>query len=566
MGDENHIILHLFTLTNRYFVRIVSVDHTDDYISEINTAYPELQVCNLVPLYNSAEWTSRLFNDIKYKRFKGTTIEPFQSKPGLWEVKGSNQEEWFENEFEPYLRLKLLEYEEDNYEGDTDIIQYILSNIHSIQPTKYIEICSSNITSKADTFKLKAPERTEDGEVILTKNQKLAMILTCIAYNASEMKMNGDYEHDILLRQCEDSDNIYLSNDTFTLKEIPYLLDSFGINYISIIQLTTNNKYRSFVQANIGNGLNEHNVVLPKLGFAYLEDQAENTLDDYYESFYYNVDAEKMRIDFKCTESDIVRKVPTVKKVVPQPEPKEQWCLCMNNITSKLEKYIYTKQYKYLSEISVLCDVNVKTKMGESMFNTLLTMKRDDVDNVIEDVSQFLDIIKTVFQSNRGCNNKGDVLNMQKYHTSNYVEKYKDDNSETMASAAIEKVFMFLSKYISGKDINMNQIGKDLVDLGVKKTRKTRGNVYGMANPSKSDLDKFAKTASTPPSPPITNLPPFTDELVIPADSWDKNPSRIGCGKSSQPIEQQPALSPVELLIPTTDDTGLFLQEDPLPF
>jgi hypothetical protein len=94
-------------------------------------------------------------------------------------VKGTpnkNPEEWFANDFEPYIRLKLLEYEEDNYEGDSEIADYILSNVNSIQPSKYIEVCSTS--NKADTFKVKNPERTDDDEVILTKNQKLAMLLT----------------------------------------------------------------------------------------------------------------------------------------------------------------------------------------------------------------------------------------------------------------------------------------------------------------------------------------------------------------------------------------------------
>lgn len=142
MADENHIILHLFTLNSRYFVRIVSVEHTDDYKSEVNGAYPDLQVCNIVPLYNSAEWTSRLFNDIKYKRFKGITIEPFQGKSGLWEVKGVNQEEWFENDFEPYIRLKLLEYEEklivtlSSFSGNK--YESLFSNsVELLNPTQY---------------------------------------------------------------------------------------------------------------------------------------------------------------------------------------------------------------------------------------------------------------------------------------------------------------------------------------------------------------------------------------------------------------------------------------------
>lgn len=69
---------------------------------------------------------------------------------------------------------------------------------------------------------------------------------------------------------------------------------------------------------------------------------------------------------------------------------------------------------------------------------------------------------------------------LQKLLTYAYVELYKKDNNETLASLVIDNIYTYLLSKISVSKINKNQIGSDLVELGVKKLRKSKGFVYGI--------------------------------------------------------------------------------------
>lgn len=69
---------------------------------------------------------------------------------------------------------------------------------------------------------------------------------------------------------------------------------------------------------------------------------------------------------------------------------------------------------------------------------------------------------------------------MQKYHTKNYVDKHKDDSAELAATVAIGKVSAYLEGVMEKSKINNNRIGQDLVEMGVKKVRRSRGYFYGL--------------------------------------------------------------------------------------
>ena len=50
----------------------------------------------------------------------------------------------------------------------------------------------------------------------------------------------------------------------------------------------------------------------------------------------------------------------------------------------------------------------------------------------------------------------------------------------------------------------MNKIGQDLVDLGVRKTRKAKGNIYALKNPSKKEIEQIANIYKHP-TPILSN-------------------------------------------------------------
>lgn len=78
------------------------------------------------------------------------------------------------------------------------------------------------------------------------------------------------------------------------------------------------------------------------------------------------------------------------------------------------------------------------------------------------------------------------ITSAQKLYTKTYVDLYKNDSLETLAATVVDNVYDYLSeRYLPAGEINKNQISKDLVELGVKKTRKSKGYVYGLEDTAK---------------------------------------------------------------------------------
>jgi hypothetical protein len=95
--------------------------------------------------------------------------------------------------------------------------------------------------------------------------------------------------------------------------------------------------------------------------------------------------------------------------------------------------------------------------------------------------------------------------------TQAYVDLYKNDTLETLASTVIENVYQYLvDSAMRADSINKNQIGKDLVELGVKKTRKSKGYVYGIEDTSnkKRGYDIDHSKASKENHQLRANIPP----------------------------------------------------------
>ena len=65
----------------------------------------------------------------------------------------------------------------------------------------------------------------------------------------------------------------------------------------------------------------------------------------------------------------------------------------------------------------------------------------------------------------------------QKALTAKYVKQYVDNNAETLAAQVIDNVCVYLTEHGFKDSINRNQVGQDLVELGVQKARKARGYV-----------------------------------------------------------------------------------------
>jgi len=175
-----------------------------------------------------------------------------------------------------------------------------------------------------------------------------------------------------------------------------------------------------------------------------------------------------------------------------------------NTITNIIN--IFEIELTYLTEYNL---VSIIAKLSAKLINYINTnsFTLDDINELNDFVGQF--IKKPVAQE----------TNEHLALTKIYVDKNKNDQKETLASVVVDNVKSYLSENIP--IVNQNQIGQDLVELGVKKTRKAKGFVYGIQDTSnKSAVDIYSPSfvcgfanksnfRAEPIVPIIPNVSPF---------------------------------------------------------
>lgn len=505
-STKHHIVLQLIK-SNSFFVRIEPVTHIDEFKDEYNVVYDESPVENLVIIYNQARWCERLICDLKYKKFKDVKIEKYRD--GIWSVSCLNWEtavSWFYNHFEPYLKFKLISYCEDNID-EHSIIDKIENLQYQIKTDEYIDEIRENIDDETcfkgvlKGFKLKKPEKFDD-EYVLTSDGLIGIVLFSLSHFIDTLALTKEtYSKiiDLQIRQCEFTGCYFMNKEVIDLKEVPYFLKEVGIKKEDIEKLRFCGVYKRYVEKNICNEIEYYPLIDRKaIGFSFIDESITHELD--IQSLrnlpFINENTIQAQYELqlkRVNNEDIPRCTKTEEKSSIEVGPNSY--LYKNHITGHLKRY--PQVINFVKELELISKIDVKTNIGRNMFDTLLEIKENEVQDIIKEMLSFIDILNLVFKKGPCAiavpNPTRSVacMDIQKKHTSNYVDIYKDDNSETLASQAIEKVFTYLSNYIMPKDINMNKIGQDLVDLGVKKTRKAKGNVYGITNPSKKEIEEL---------------------------------------------------------------------------
>ena len=132
--------------------------------------------------------------------------------------------------------------------------------------------------------------------------------------------------------------------------------------------------------------------------------------------------------------------------------------------------------YEFLNEMSLVTGVELETEIAKNLIKSLFDSLNDKA--FLSDFARLVTFVEAMTVRKA----KGGKIDTQRFHTEKYVEKYKDDNAEMLASIALDKAYQYLfEKMDIGKDsINRNRIGQDLVFLGVKKVRKSQGYFYGL--------------------------------------------------------------------------------------
>lgn len=537
MNTLNHIIIHIHKEEDNSFLRIIPVDRAVEYAEEFKRVYGVEEFTNYKCIYNCARWYDRLLDDLKYKKFRNINLQ--DAKRGLWIVKISDpsivMEDFFNNYLYPYINLKLIGFQEDEEieAGEADYLKKFLElQFEDINVAKHLDIkyCEAN---KDVLYTLKNADVCTDF-FILTDGDIFAILLAFLLDKRSmlyfkektETKSEEDnitkYAGDFVLRKCAACNGFEINKLDFTTRQFMAHFNLLNINhseytdipckkgnfirYVDKMMSTGNhlmgfsgwtNKTEGFVDWMGGNGCGDG-----KQDGTYLMDAAmldcvgKSQLDDFGPLF----DIDKTWSIWNDELKDYVHEcLGSKNKKDTEKASKSNLCYVYYNIVSH-KYYNCNEVIEYLGEYKLLHELAFSSGEGKHIFNII----SDKLSN--KDICKDLQMIMTVFGG--VCDGKPSTLctgaecdielsgvasdknddDVQRLHTRNYVDKYKNDSAETLASHVIEKVYFYLSQHLQPQNINLNKIGQDLVQLGVKKTRKSKGNVYCINDPKKEEL------------------------------------------------------------------------------
>ena len=280
------------------------------------------------------------------------------------------------------------------------------------------------IYDDATTFELLSIEKTPTNSFAMSKQHLFALAAVyidqkCIDMRDAAFKFNSG---DSQLEVCIDLRSIIINTNKLTCPDIERIFETLGfsIDFIKSIQRTFNDDSPSSYEP--------YAACCKYAQFNFDQQELSHGL---YESF----------------DKPIKSTIPLKSYVY-------------ENLISNII-YIFEKELEYLAEFKKHAPLDQVSSKISTFINTH-QIKQQDI--------QELQTLLSVFESSK--------MNRQHELTKQYVEKHKNDNEETLATIVVDNVKRYLNDHIDV--INQNQIGQDLVELGVIKTRKSKGYVYGI--------------------------------------------------------------------------------------
>jgi hypothetical protein len=386
-------------------------------------------------------------------------------------------------EFDIEAELNAIdEFKDDIY---SILQQCDIINVHQSIPesTKEENTCQGIIHEIGSSYGISIPkmEKTKDGKYVMTKKECIALVIYGLYHHIAEWieGIPKQSKEPVEREVCEFSGNLYFTKNTFSINEIRYLiLELCGNNSDKVHALRKTQCYKQFMEkhaATLIQGLTS----MDEKHYSYLDDQ--NSDDNLSHTNYYLIANYPWLDDGRATTEQ--HKEPNVY-------------IYKNIITSS----VLTRKgdIKTLAEYQKISDVNMVTDIGTYILERIGQVSEIDADHIVSDITKCLNIMSVMYKNIPEFKHiEKELPSKQRILTSYYVDHFKDENAETAASMVIEKVNGYLSTYMTTSEINTNQISTDLVDLGVHKLRKARGNVYKIKDPNKSELQQFMSLAQT---------------------------------------------------------------------
>lgn len=545
-----HIIIQCMHYNNKNILRVVPVTHSKDFEMECNEFYTGVDTSDYITFHNAGKWYDRLLSDLQYKAFKN--VKMIKLFKNVWEITFTNKNEndvnndvntllnkkdiytnWFYNNIQPYIHLKINTYNEDD-ENDYDLMQIVdayIDNIKTIEKEcKLSKYFDSWVTVEHDYLVLKRPERIDDdrgGEdkYVLSIHEIVALLYTLVyyfladiskyEYSSIESNLESDEkeptkEENLHMEICDFTNNIVIDKTRIHKDDlINCLKKQFNVTVVMLMSLRDTESFQSYAKTD---------DVSPWYSY-------DKSSKYYWKGSPMSLfeECDMVKYDFVTTDDPVNCLLTTMTHTTPASASSRRTLLSnlntkdittKENVPSLLYKNAISNEVKrcsskvqYLSEFLYIGEINSKTDIGKYIADMIPHISSTNVQDIIQEMSYLMKILSSLHSSDNTkypdavCYNDNSdatslpictgTMDTQKMYTKDYVDAFKDDSKETVASLVISNIFTYISNFIEPKDINMNKLGQDLVDLGLKKSRKARGFVYGIQLPPQRKVEEL---------------------------------------------------------------------------
>ena len=467
-----HLIVHNQTIGSKKYIRILALNKVESYRKELALAYDACDDTNIRIFYNCGDMCQRLISDLGYKKFKGTTLK--ETCAGLWCIETCTKDEWFTQIYVEWIQKKLRSYIEDTEdtegtegtEGTQSLLYYTIIP-EEIQWKEVSTLNHAEIVFDEQTTRYKVLNyELHNDKIVLTKDHILSLIYKFVKNNYSFIASLSLSNIHIPIN-IDKTSLIYgccIDKDLLCSNELLYLFSMIGINEQMLERVIKSKTYLDIFETELFTNISKSESNPYYTWYSYIDDTCEDTCENTSENAF----------NFVQFPSAALKKSVTVDQSTEK--------IIYKNVLND-EIVLFDKKLIHLIELANVSSFNYTTpltsKIVESINKTIITQE------FINELKQLVAIFDTPSTDK--------VLPTQKDLTQIYVDKYKNDAIETLASTVIDNV----NQYLDGKitNINKNQIGKDLSEMGVKKNRKARGYVYGIEDTKQSKFIDYSKAS-----------------------------------------------------------------------
>lgn len=500
-STNDSIIIHKQCIHEQTYIRIVSVRSTHEYFSEISKAYGydiNVQSKDIAVFYNCGDLYQRLIHDLEYKKFKGIVMTKICQ--GLWRVNHS-QDEWFHTSYLSWVTLKLQSYIDDMDET-CDYLQIIPENIdwNEVNKNKLVNTAFKDVTM----YTLDRLEKNANGDYVMTRDHILSLVFEYIAihhacilgyddvHTGPEVEKNSDELKELKITTLNTMRGVTINKDVLNNDEVKHLFQYLNISNDTLKSIVVSKPYLRLMQdtAHHLNVKSETSVF--QSSYAFIQDTdrlCDNSINSVFKS---NIELPLLQLPSSSRE---LWKSPHCFWESSRPKSKATDVTKADETRTSLDTVIYNNviddslnmfdiELIYLTEFDKVSSLEYSDVVTKSVLDTI--NKTQISDKLVKELKQLVCILEH-WEEQTETPDDQQTWSVQKRLTKSYVDNHKNDAMETLASTVIDNVCDYLQNSTIPKyNINKNQIGTDLVDLGVKKTRKAKGYVYGIQDTSQN--------------------------------------------------------------------------------